>query len=194
MVNSLYNQNFTFLCSIFIILHFLVASPRIELGSGASETLVLSIVLRGHEIKKLELRPEYSGLYYPLYYEAKKSKNWSFVPSTRDCTIHCTTRPRNQKTRASSRVLGIVLSIVLRGQKIKKLKLRPEYSGLYYPMYYDGLKWVCKLINKTLITQTTNNNQQTFPISRSSECSFQKSSRLSPAESHRKIFAPPSDR
>ncbi len=25
-----------------------VASPRIELGSGASETLILSIVLRGH--------------------------------------------------------------------------------------------------------------------------------------------------
>ncbi len=26
-----------------------VASPRIELGSGASETLILSIVLRGHK-------------------------------------------------------------------------------------------------------------------------------------------------
>ena len=27
----------------------LAASPRIELGSGASETLILSIVLRGHK-------------------------------------------------------------------------------------------------------------------------------------------------
>lgn len=32
----------------------LVASPRIELGSGASETLILSIVLRGRfRVKKL---------------------------------------------------------------------------------------------------------------------------------------------
>ncbi len=31
---------------------FYVASPRIELGSGASETLILSIVLRGHYLLK----------------------------------------------------------------------------------------------------------------------------------------------
>jgi hypothetical protein len=30
-----------------------VASPRIELGSGASETLVLSIVLRGQVVLKV---------------------------------------------------------------------------------------------------------------------------------------------
>ena len=34
---------------------FFVASPRIELGSGASETLILSIVLQSHFTNVIEL-------------------------------------------------------------------------------------------------------------------------------------------
>ena len=47
-----------------------VASPRIELGSGASETLILSIVLRGHYVKpkvqglNKEMKPAYLDFVY----------------------------------------------------------------------------------------------------------------------------------
>ena len=74
-----------------------VASPGIEPGSGASETLILSIVLQGQYFKST-VACSWSfvptmlwGLYYPPdsyreYYEANMSNyllpcSWSFVPT-----------------------------------------------------------------------------------------------------------------
>jgi hypothetical protein len=63
---------------------FVVASPGIEPGSGASETLILSIVLRGQKTKTIEL------LYYP--------RPNGFIRAGPSERIHpgghCTTRPK----------------------------------------------------------------------------------------------------
>ena len=65
---------------------FLVASPRIELGSGASETLILSIVLRGHNFQ--ELKPSVSS--YPKHIQ---EPNWYYPrPNGVQPGGHCTTR------------------------------------------------------------------------------------------------------
>src|SRR5207253_2517510 len=82
----------------------------IEPVSGASETLILSIVLRGHQKNCYGRTCIWSfvptvlwGLYYPLYYEAIKrtvmvepASGASSPQYCEDYTINCTTRPSKE--------------------------------------------------------------------------------------------------
>src|SRR5690606_33517188 len=74
-----------------------VASTGIEPVSGASETLILSIVLRGRYLTENPNRCSESLLKLCLFHRCRTCI-WSFVPTGgRDYTIHCTTRPVQKK-------------------------------------------------------------------------------------------------
>ena len=77
-----------------------MASPRIELGSGASEALILSIVLRSHKKKSATfiLSPyERCSAGRALYYEAIKKTNQQLLYYPRPKGVqpggHFTTKP-----------------------------------------------------------------------------------------------------
>ena len=107
----------------------MVASPGIEPGSGASETLILSIVLQGQYIFKYLFFQFYAlvrnrtwiwnfvptilwGLYYPLYYKASIFLNTCFFQ------FYALVRNRTW-------IWSFVPTILW---------------GLYYPLYYKAIR------------------------------------------------------
>lgn len=94
------------------VLKVVVASPRIELGSGASETLILSIVLRGHYYKRTKNQR------CPTFAEAsvgKPTKRQTFQPKTFNpsfrLTLLSTSNSRTSNSRTSNSRTSLTLSV-----------------------------------------------------------------------------------